>query len=112
MKIFIPSVAIAGVLGTSAALSQTSAPSPAVIRLDQVVVTASPLQRTLLHRAQAVSGLAGDRLRLALEPTLGETLAGTPGVSSTYFGPAASRSIIRGLDSDRIRVLQNASNTV
>ena len=44
--------------------------------------------------------------------TLGETLDGTPGVSSTYFGPNASRPIIRGLDGDRIRVLNNGGATV
>jgi iron complex outermembrane receptor protein len=38
---------------------------------------------------------------------LGETLDGTPGVSSTYFGPNASRPIIRGQDGDRIRILNN-----
>jgi iron complex outermembrane receptor protein len=39
---------------------------------------------------------------------LGETLNQLPGVSSTYFGPNASRPIIRGLDGDRIRVLSNS----
>jgi iron complex outermembrane receptor protein len=81
-------------------------------QLDEVVVTASPLGRTLFEQAQPVSILSGDELKLRLEPTLGETLAHTPGVSSTYFGPAASRPIIRGLDADRIRVLQNGSNTI
>ena len=38
---------------------------------------------------------------------MGETLDGTPGVSSTYFGPNASRPIIRGQDGDRIRILNN-----
>ena len=44
-------------------------------------------------------------LTLRKESTLGETLSGTPGVSSTYFGPNASRPIIRGQDGDRIRIL-------
>ncbi|MGV8340435.1 TonB-dependent receptor plug domain-containing protein, partial [Pseudomonas aeruginosa] len=37
----------------------------------------------------------------------GETLNGLPGVSSTYFGPGASRPVIRGMDGDRIRLLRN-----
>jgi iron complex outermembrane receptor protein len=41
------------------------------------------------------------------QATLGETLDGTPGISSTYFGPNASRPVIRGLDGDRIRILNN-----
>jgi iron complex outermembrane receptor protein len=47
-------------------------------------------------------------LLLRQQSTLGETLSGTPGVSSTYFGPSASRPIIRGLDGDRIRILENS----
>ncbi|MGT2492552.1 TonB-dependent receptor, partial [Cupriavidus basilensis] len=35
-----------------------------------------------------------------------------PGVSSSYFGPNASRPIIRGLDGDRIKVLQNGGSTI
>jgi len=40
-------------------------------------------------------------------PTLGETLSELPGISSTYFGPGASRPVIRGLDGPRVRVLLN-----
>jgi len=103
----IPALSIATVLGSAVALA-AAAPT----MLDEVVVTASPLGRTLFELVQPVSVLQGDRLTLALQPTLGETLSRVPGVSSTYFGPAASRPIIRGLDADRIRILQNGSNTV
>ena len=80
--------------------------------LDTMVVTAAPLDRTLFEQAQPVSVLSGDALKLRLEPTLGETLSQEPGITSTSFGPAASRPIIRGLDADRIRVLQNGSSTI
>ncbi len=80
--------------------------------LDEIVVTASPIERTLFEQAQPVSILSGDALKLNLAPTLGETLNNEPGVSSSYFGPAASRPIIRGLDGDRIRILQNGTNTL
>jgi len=103
----ILALSIATVLGSAVALA-AAAPT----MLDEVVVTASPLGRTLFELVQPVSVLQGDRLTLALQPTLGETLSRVPGVSSTYFGPAASRPIIRGLDADRIRILQNGSNTV
>jgi iron complex outermembrane receptor protein len=36
-----------------------------------------------------------------------ETLAGELGVSSTYFGPGASRPVVRGLGGDRVLVLQD-----
>lgn len=73
--------------------------------LAPVVVTGNPLGATeLIAPAEQYSGEA---LLLRSKSTLGETLDGTPGVSSTYFGPNASRPVIRGLDGDRIRILNN-----
>jgi len=37
----------------------------------------------------------------------GETLSREPGITSTYFGPKCQPSVIRGLDADHIRLLQN-----
>lgn len=79
--------------------------------LEEVVVTASPLGRTLFEQAQPTSVLTGDRLRFRLEPTIGETLNKEPGISSTSFAPGASRPVIRGLADDRVRVLQNGTVT-
>lgn len=77
--------------------------------LPSVVVTGNPLgANELIAPAEQY---AGDDLLLRAKSTLGETLDGTPGVSSTYFGPNASRPVIRGLDGDRIRILNNGSAT-
>ncbi len=104
MKILVHSVSVfCGLTVASAA---------PIALLDETVITANPLGRTLFEQVQPVSILTGERLRLSLQPTLGETLSSIPGVTSTYFGPAASRPIIRGLDADRVRVLQNGSNTI
>ena len=73
------------------------------------MVTASPGDRTLFQQVQPASVLKDEELQWNLQPTLGETLARQPGVSSTYFGPGASRPIIRGLGDDRVRVLQNGT---
>lgn len=75
--------------------------------LEDIVITASPDERTLFQQVQPATVLKDEELQLSLQPTLGETLARQPGVSSTYFGPGASRPIIRGLGDDRVRVLQN-----
>jgi iron complex outermembrane receptor protein len=80
--------------------------------LSEMVVMALPLERTLFEQAQPVSLLAEESLKLSLAPTLGETLQNLPGVSASGFGPAASRPVIRGMDGDRIRILQNGSNTI
>jgi iron complex outermembrane receptor protein len=51
--------------------------------------------------------LEGDDLLQQQHGSLGETLNKQPGVASTWFGPGASRPVIRGLDGDRIRILRN-----
>jgi iron complex outermembrane receptor protein len=89
-------------------LPPASNPSPAgVERLDKVVVSAGPDPKAASDLAQGTSVLVGDELRRAVQATLGDTLAATPGVSSTYYGPGASRPVIRGLGGDRIRVLDD-----
>lgn len=74
--------------------------------LPDVTVTASPVGGAAL--AVPSSALVGADLTLRADTTLGQTLDGLPGVSSSYFGPNASRPIIRGQDGDRIRVLNNS----
>ncbi len=74
--------------------------------LDTVVITGNPLGSPQI--AAPVSVLSGDGLVLRRGSSLGDTLTGLPGVSSTYFGPNANRPVIRGLDGDRVRILSNA----
>jgi iron complex outermembrane receptor protein len=75
--------------------------------LAPVTITGNPLGTADL--IVPVSQYSGTELLLRAQTTLGETLDGTPGISSTYFGPNASRPIIRGLDGDRIRILNNGA---
>ena len=77
------------------------------VHREEVLVTASPDARGQSEVAQPTSVLTGEELDLRLAPTLGETLSEQPGVTSTYFGPGASRPVIRGLGGDRIRVLSD-----
>lgn len=90
-----------------AASAVSVAPDEKIERLDAVVVSAGPDPRTAFDLTQGTFVLAGDELHQIVQGTLGETLAGTPGVASTYYGPGASRPVIRGLGGDRIRVLDN-----
>ena len=78
-------------------------------RLQQVTVTGNALGNA--EGIQAVQVLQGEALMLNSQSTLGETLALTPGVSSSYFGPNASRPIIRGMDGDRIKILNNSASS-
>ena len=80
--------------------------APPRTTLDKVVITGNPLGSGEI--AVPVSVLSGDALTLRRGSSLGDTLNGLPGVSSTYFGPNANRPVIRGLDGDRVRMLSNA----
>lgn len=73
----------------------------------RVVVTGNLLKSESFELAPAVSTLSGRELSLRRESTLGDTVNALPGVAATAFGPNASRPIIRGLDGDRIRVLED-----
>jgi iron complex outermembrane receptor protein len=75
--------------------------------LDELVVTASPLRRKASQVAGAVSTLQGTELLQKQQPTLGETVKNLPGVSATYYGPGASRPILRGLGGSRVQILQD-----
>ncbi len=83
----------------------TSAP-PA----DVVLITASPYGSA--RSTAPVSVLTGETLVLRRGSTLGDTLSGLPGVAATGFGANASRPILRGLDGDRVRILNNAGGSV
>jgi iron complex outermembrane receptor protein len=78
--------------------------------VQEVVITGNPMSK--LQNTNNVSSLSGLALSEQGQSTLGETLNNLPGVSSTYFGPNASRPIVRGMDGDRIRVLSNSGTSM
>ncbi len=88
-----------------------------LFHLDELVISAGPLAARADELFQSATALSGNELRSRIQASLGETLSGQPGISSTYFGPGASRPVIRGLGGDRVRVLESglgsgdASNT-
>jgi iron complex outermembrane receptor protein len=101
-------------LAAAAARAETSDAAPGGDRLilDPVVTTASPPAREADEIAQPTNIVGGHVLDERLQSTLGETLSGQPGIDSTYFGPGASRPVIRGLGGDRIRVLTGGIGTI
>ena len=102
----VQAAAIYTFLGTTfcAAWAQTSG-GESVHALEEVTITARSLeQSSWLVSAQQLSGPA---LMQRQGSTLGETLDNLPGISNSSFGPNVGRPVIRGMDSDRIRILQN-----
>lgn len=79
--------------------------------VETLIITSTPLSRSVLESSTPVSILSGERLEKNQTATLGETLKSVPGVNSTYFGPVSSSPIIRGLDGPRVKVVQNGMDS-
>ena len=77
--------------------------------LPAVTVSASALSLGSDDMSTPVTVLEGDELVRTREATLGETLAGQPGSTSSHFGAGASRPIIRGMDGPRVKVLSDGA---
>jgi iron complex outermembrane receptor protein len=102
MQVFIrTAISAAAVAALSVSFAQAQQ------TLEPVVVSANPLGADINDLITPVSVLRGDQLSQKQSSTLGQTLNGLPGVSSTDFGPNSSRPTIRGLDGDRVRVMSN-----
>jgi len=93
-------------LGHAWAQTAQTAHSDDLHRLDEVTITARNLDGGgLWVPAQQLSGAA---LTQRQGSTLGETLDNLPGIANSSFGPNVGRPVIRGMDGDRIRILQNS----
>lgn len=91
------------------ALAADAADAPPVTELEEVVVRALPLDQRGDEVIGNVAVLSGDELVRRRQATLGETLQGIPGVNSDTFGAGASRPVIRGQTSPRVKVLTDGS---
>ena len=84
----------------------------AMLTIPITAVTGNPLGVSSDQMVVPISILNGRELSLKRESTLAETLNTIPGVSNSSFGPSVGRPVIRGMDSDRIRILQNGINNL
>lgn len=92
-------------LGTAAAAQQSGEP-------ERIIVTGTSIETASGETLQSVEVLTIDELIRGFDGSLGASLAKLPGVSTTSFGPAVGRPIIRGLGGDRVRVLNNGVGLV
>ncbi|SHH80198.1 iron complex outermembrane recepter protein [Pollutimonas bauzanensis] len=92
------------------AQAQTAAAGAQAATLSPIVITGNPLGSDTLASPSTI--IDGESLDLRRAGTLGETLNGLPGVSTTTYGPMVGRPVIRGMDGDRIRLLQNGVGTL
>lgn len=74
-------------------------------------VTVRPDARDVFEAYQPASVLGGEDLQQRLGNTLGSTLASEPGVNARSLGSGNARPVVRGLDNDRLLILENGART-
>ncbi|MGH7457857.1 MAG: TonB-dependent receptor [Longimicrobiaceae bacterium] len=84
---------------------------PSALTLAAVVVTGTGRERGVGEAYRPTTVLDGAGLRRELGSSVAATLAGEPGISQRYNGPAASQPVIRGLGGDRVLVLEDGMRT-
>jgi iron complex outermembrane recepter protein len=77
------------------------------LHFEEVVSVSADAPRSQFESFQPTSVLVGQELTKQLEMSLGATLENQPGVASRSFGPAPARPVVRGLDGDRVQILQD-----
>ena len=109
----LASSAAALAFAAPAALAQDGpAAAPPEDESNVVVVTGVGPARESDELIASTTVLDDQALTERLSGGLGDTLAGLPGVSTTAFGPGASRPIIRGLGAERVQVLTNGIGVI
>jgi iron complex outermembrane recepter protein len=71
------------------------------------VVSVGPDGKNQFESYQPTAVLAGQDLLKQLGTTVGATLSTQPGVAERSMGPGPSRPVIRGLDGDRVLILED-----
>jgi iron complex outermembrane receptor protein len=75
------------------------------------VLSVSPQARDQFEAYQPTTVLSGQDLAKELQGTLGAALESQPGIAERSFGPGPSRPVIRGLDGDRVLILEDGQRT-
>ena len=98
---------VAQAVQQAAGTVQASEDAGAEARLGEVTVSAD--SEPAADMATPVLLLDKEALRSRQAATLGETLAGEPGIRASQFGAGASRPVIRGMDGARVSILADGS---
>ena len=96
-------------VGTTAIADLKVSVDPELHFTEQTTVTGSLRSQFEVYQPTAV--LSGQELQKQIEMSLGGTLENQPGIAARSFGPAPARPVIRGLDGDRVQILQDGQRT-
>ncbi|PCJ92190.1 MAG: TonB-dependent receptor [Porticoccaceae bacterium] len=80
--------------------------------INEIVISASPLEENTLGINQTASVLTGELLHKKAAATIGETLQHEPGVTNSGFGPGVGKPVIRGQGGNRVKVMQDSLGTL
>lgn len=76
-----------------------------VYELEDFTVVAERFGEVGEFSLKSIQVLEEDEIKRQVQASLGETLSWEPGLNASYFGPGASRPVIRGLGDYRVRML-------
>ncbi|AZU04758.1 TonB-dependent receptor [Glycocaulis alkaliphilus] len=107
MKHARTSLMLAASVSVLAAASSGALADTLADEVETITVTSSALAVSRDSVTGSVDVLDRDDLIRDLSGNIAQTLERLPGVSTTFFGPASGRPVIRGLGSERVRVLIN-----
>jgi iron complex outermembrane receptor protein len=71
------------------------------------VTSVSPEGRSQFESFQATNVLGGQELTKEIQGTLGATIENQPGIALRSFGPGSARPVVRGLDGDRVLIVED-----
>ena len=71
------------------------------------VMSVSPEGKSAFESFQATDVLGGQDLTKELQGTLGATIESQPGIALRSFGPGPARPVVRGLDGDRVLIVED-----
>jgi iron complex outermembrane recepter protein len=71
------------------------------------VTSVSPEGKSQFESFQATNVLGGQELTKELQGTVGATIENQPGIALRSFGPGPARPVVRGLDGDRVLVVED-----
>ena len=80
--------------------------------IEEIIVTGDPLGDVDTHLMMPVQVLGKDELETRSIRNIGEAVANELGVSTSDFGTAVGRPVIRGLAGSRVGVLENGISTM
>ena len=80
--------------------------------MEEIVVTGDPLGDVDAHLMMPVQVLGRDELESRSIRNIGEAVANELGVSTSDFGTAVGRPVIRGLAGSRVGILENGTSTM